>query len=236
MSQLQAKPASIKIFIMPVVLATILVVLLLSIYDGIKPVKPLKPLDTFENVHILDNASAFKCKDEVEPQLKSFEKATGICPYIITVKDSDWENTYESLDSYASKLYKDKFSDQQHFLIVCSVYEDNPATVGFYSTKSGTDANKILKGDLIDGFRDNFNQFLYKDHILIDDAVIKTFDDLVYCTGPFMYIDFVEVFFTIILIPITIIFFLKAIQLYTDRKRQYMYALKHEHQMIDEMK
>ncbi len=52
--------------------------------------------------------------------LVEFKETTGICPYIVTVSDSDWEDDYYLLADYAYDVYVERFNDEKHFLIVYS--------------------------------------------------------------------------------------------------------------------
>lgn len=106
------------IFMLPFVIGGLTITL--TAFASFRPLKPLTPQYTENGTHISDKIKAIDNKSELESSLNKFEDLTGICPYIMTVYDSDWNESFDSLEDYAFSLYTDKFYDEQHFLIVYS--------------------------------------------------------------------------------------------------------------------
>lgn len=148
--------------------------------EALKPIEKIEPLPEYENVHIQDNASIFNDTTTVESSLKSFENVTGICPYIITVYDCEWNQKYEGLSIYADYLYNKTFSDDQHFLLVCSI-DDNtstsvPANISFYPIE-GDSTRSLLSAGVMEKFKSELSENLQTNSVTTDDAFIKTFDN-----------------------------------------------------------
>ena len=95
------------------------------------------------------------------------------------LKDSDWEGKYMSLEKYAYSLYVNKFSDEQHFLIVYSK-PDDADTSDFvdwsWEGMQGDDTDNILTEVAMDIFNDDLEKYLTMDSVTTDNAFIKTFD------------------------------------------------------------
>ena len=70
---------------------------------------------------IHDLIGAIEDRKELLELMKTYNKATGICPVIYTVFDEEWNRDYENLEKYAYDKYVSNFSDEQHYLIVYSV-------------------------------------------------------------------------------------------------------------------
>jgi hypothetical protein len=74
--------------------------------------------------HVEDKIDVFADDDELEQALEQFEEVSGICPVVYTVYNEDWINEYSDLESYTYSMYVDNYPDEQHFVIVYSIPED----------------------------------------------------------------------------------------------------------------
>lgn len=98
-------------------------------FDSIKNDIPhkLDPVYVTPGTHIEDNIGVIDNEDDLEEALEEFEDVTGICPVVYTVYDEDWQDGYTDLESYAFDVYVDNYDDEQHFVIVYSIPEDQIA-------------------------------------------------------------------------------------------------------------
>lgn len=74
--------------------------------------------------HVEDRIDVFADDEELEQALGQFEEVSGICPVVYTVYNEDWLDEYADLETYAYSQYVDNYSDEQHFVIVYSIPED----------------------------------------------------------------------------------------------------------------
>ncbi|MDO5559893.1 MAG: TPM domain-containing protein [Oscillospiraceae bacterium] len=159
-------------------------VMMYTAYKQTKDAGTLTPLSTFESTHISDGAGVIDNDTQLEKTLKNFESTTGICPYIITVSDSDWDQDYGYLEDYAYTLYLENFDDEQHFLIVYSepdnVIFDNFADWSWEGIQ-GDDTDPIITEEHFSKFQRDLQKYLTKDDVSVTDAFNTAFSDsLVY--------------------------------------------------------
>lgn len=74
--------------------------------------------------HVEDKIDVFADDEDLEQALGQFEEVSGICPVVYTVYNEDWLDEYADLETYAYSQYVDNYSDEQHFVIVYSIPED----------------------------------------------------------------------------------------------------------------
>ncbi len=228
-------------FMIPFVIVSVFLVSMILSMVG--PPKKLKPLPEYGNVHIQDNALVFNDEEEIEPSLKSFEDLTGICPYIITVYDSDWQGKYTSLENYAYTLYVNKFPDEQHFLIVYSYPDTDYISESDFidwswETMVGDDTDNILNGPALSQFNDDLRKYLTMDSVTTDNAFIKTFNDskdYMMSGNPTNPNALFMIFFAVIWILATASGIITTIKGYIISQREYIVAPQEEQNMVDIM-
>lgn len=142
------------------------------------PPAKLKPSYVENQIHISDGADLIDNEIILEDTLNSFEDITGICPYIMTVYDSDWQGKYSTLERYAYSLYVNNFNDEQHLLIVYSEPE-NADELDFvdwsWEGMQGDDTDPILTESKFDVFREDLQKNLMKDSVPVGDAFNNAF-------------------------------------------------------------
>lgn len=145
---------------------------------GILKPKALKPLGTYEEAHIADNADVITDKVSLEQRLQNFENLTGICPFVETVYDSDWEDAYYDLEDYAYHLYLQKFDDEQHFLIVYSEPE-NTKELDYidwqWEGMQGDDTDSILTEHKFVIFQMDLQTYMEDETVSVGEAFEKAF-------------------------------------------------------------
>ena len=121
----RSKPQKVGIF-------TVILVLAFSGFAGFgtctalgdKIPHKLDPVYTSPAAHVEDKIDVFADDEKLEQALEQFEEVSGICPVVYTVYNEDWINEYADLESYTYSMYVDNYPDEQHFVIVYSIPED----------------------------------------------------------------------------------------------------------------
>ncbi len=154
--------------------------LIVSSISMIFPPAPLQSLTETTQSHIDDQIEVLDDEETLEAELRSFEELTGVCPYIITVRDSEWIADYESLERYSYSLYVNRFADEQHLLLVYS----EPAMAnesGFidwsWVEMQGDDVDAIMTGAKFDIFRQDLDKYLTIDKYSVAEAFQMTFSE-----------------------------------------------------------
>ncbi len=144
------------------------------------PPKPLKAVYASPGEHVKDEIGAIGSNRALETSMKSFETKTGICPYIITVYDSEWQGKYNSLEDYAYSLYVNNFADEQHFLLVYSEPEDADS-LDFvdwsWEGMQGDETDPILTVESMEKFNSDIQKYLTIDSLSTGDAFEKAFSN-----------------------------------------------------------
>ena len=78
------------------------------------------------NTRVIDNIDVISEEDEEELEeiLEDYNDVTGICPIIYTMYDEDYVGYYADLESFAYQKYVMEYDDEQHYLIVYSIPQD----------------------------------------------------------------------------------------------------------------
>ena len=91
---------------------------------------------SFYEPAVYDDRDLIDNDEALAATLNEYYAQTGICSVIYTVYDEDWSDvnpylntTYADLETYAYCTYVDNFSDEQHFVIVYSVPENDAELV-----------------------------------------------------------------------------------------------------------
>lgn len=145
---------------------------------AILPHKPLKPVYAQNGVHISDNADVIDNEAELERILNAFEDDTGICPYVMTVFDTDWNKTSSTLDGYAYSKYIRLFDDEQHFLVVYSQpknTQDRNDVDWSWEAIQGDDTDPILTKQAFQKFRDKLHGNLSNRNCSVGEAFALSF-------------------------------------------------------------
>lgn len=73
---------------------------------------------------VYDEADIIGNDQSLSATLDEYLANTGICPVVYTVYDEEWKSEYDDLQTYALHVYADNYSDLQHFVVVCSIPEN----------------------------------------------------------------------------------------------------------------
>lgn len=76
------------------------------------------------DTRVYDTAGVIADEDELEEVLEEYNDTTGICPVIYTIYTEDYQSGYGNLEDYAYDKYVSSYSDEQHYLVVYAVPED----------------------------------------------------------------------------------------------------------------
>lgn len=164
------------VFFIPFILAGILVSS--AAFFGAFGVKALTPQYSDTGNYIEDNIGVIDNYEYLNETLGEFQELTGICPYIITVYDSDWEKYYYNLENYAYDLYVNHFYDEQHFLIVYSesetVYE-NGFVDWSWEGMQGDDTDAIITSNKFSEFQEDLQRYLTMNDYTVGAAFQQAF-------------------------------------------------------------
>ncbi len=146
---------------------------------GIFPFR-LKPVYTRPASHIEDNTGCINNESELEEVLVKFENKTGISPYILTVTNSDWIENYTNLESYSYTAYLERFSDEQHFLVVYSdpLRDRNSDFIDWYwEGMQGDDTDAIISESHFAKFQTKLHSGLVRENVSVGEAFEDAFSD-----------------------------------------------------------
>lgn len=76
------------------------------------------------DTRVYDTAGVIADEDELEEVLEEYNDTTGICPVIYTIYTEDYQSGYGNLEDYAYDKYVSSYSDEQHYLVVYAIPED----------------------------------------------------------------------------------------------------------------
>ena len=76
------------------------------------------------DTRVYDDAGVIADEDELEEVLEEYNDTTGICPIIYTIYTEDYEEEYADLETYAYCKYVDNYSDEQHYVVVYAIPQD----------------------------------------------------------------------------------------------------------------
>ena len=175
------KSSVIELIIPLVILIPFMFVPIIALFSsGINfgPPKPLKTLSTYEQTHIADNIDVIN-ERELEPILAEFQTKTGICPYVMTVNNEDWQGRYSSLENYAYDLYVNTFGDEQHWLVIYSEPEtpDEDFNDWYWEGMQGNDTDRILTESKANKFLDSLHKYLTKNDVSVTEAFCIAFSE-----------------------------------------------------------
>lgn len=133
----------------------------------------LKPVYDTPDTHIEDSIGVIDNEDDLEDALSDFEDVTGICPVVYTVYDEDWQDGYTDLESYAFDVYVDNYDDEQHFVIVYSIPEDQIADFNSGDLEVPDFSWEAIQGDETDPIltQGMFRRFSKVFHNSLEDGV-----------------------------------------------------------------
>lgn len=73
---------------------------------------------------VIDNIDVIGDEDRLEDALEEFNDMTGICPIVYTMYVDDYRGDYADLEEFAYHYYVDNWSDEQHYLVVYAIPEN----------------------------------------------------------------------------------------------------------------
>ena len=135
-------------------LFTIIIVMLVFccaavVYEGFTPPSKLKGHYEEPDSHIM-GYDYLDSTDDLEDSLREFEEKTGICPIVFAVYNEDWAD-YHDLEDYAYDLYVDNYVDEEHFVVVYSIAQNDPGD-WYWETMIGDDTDSILTDSNVEHF------------------------------------------------------------------------------------
>lgn len=114
--------------------------------------------------------------------LNYFYSETGVQPYIILIKGTDefWQDSFDeaAADQYLEELYREKFSDEGHFVFAyfSSLDDSKEEMNGEFRYLSGLEADKIMDEEALTIFWANFEKNYYDTSLSIEEMIADTFE------------------------------------------------------------
>lgn len=128
---------------------------------------PLSDTLCTETDYYQDDQSLIESRTKLLSGLKSFYATTGVQPYVYITEEATLN------DSYAQKIYEEKFTDEGHFLLLIHNSYDNNGDENWDAYYLlGSDAANVIDDDLMDQFWDNYDT-AYADSSLSAEEVIS---------------------------------------------------------------
>ena len=138
-----------------------------STQTATKQREPLSDTLCTETDYYQDDQSLIESRTKLLSGLKSFYATTGVQPYVYITEEATLN------DSYAQKIYEEKFTDEGHFLLLIhNSYDSNGDENWDAYYLLGSDAAKVIDSDLMDQFWDNYDD-AYADSSLSAEEVIS---------------------------------------------------------------
>lgn len=168
----------LMIFLIPFIAFTVIAAAFLFMQS-----KPLEKLSTdyiCSGTHISDTIGVIHNESSLEQTLKDFEELTGICPEVMTVHDSQWKDDFYDLEDYAYYVYVNRFTDEQHFLIVYSepdIIPENGYVDWSWEGMQGDDTDPILTESSFREFQTALMNDLYDESKGVGEAFEGAFHD-----------------------------------------------------------
>lgn len=165
-------------FLALIVLVPIILVNIVIMFTCVS--HPHKLTGTDKNIVIDDRASVFDMTGGLESSLDSFFRKTGITPAVITVYNEDWKSDYSDLRDYARVLYKDKYNDGSHFVIVYSKAKKNASYDNWsWVAAQGDDTDKILTDKILEKFCESMQSHIADNtKYTVSSAISRSFVDI----------------------------------------------------------
>ena len=118
-----------------------------------------------------DEISVIKDDEGLEKTLTEYQELTGICTVVYTVYNNEWYEQYADLETYAYDTYVTNFKDEEHFVIVFSIPEneagcydgDTPYVPDYmWEAIQGDDTDPILTETMFKKFANTVQDVLEK--------------------------------------------------------------------------
>lgn len=124
---------------------------------------------------IEDKAGVLGSDHGLEEALEQFRKKTGITPAVVTIPQSAWQGSYNSLERYAYNRYLNEFSDEMHWLIV---YSSSPELERKWSFEGmqGNDTDSVLTEYTAAGFNEQLYANLSNAQLSVGESIADAFE------------------------------------------------------------
>lgn len=142
---------------------------------------PKKITSSYDNsIVIEDRAGVIENETELRKSLNAFLSETGIAPAVITVHNDEWKGNYSNLENYAFDLYVNRFSDENHWLIVYSQpVSVNPTFNDWYwEGMQGDNTDSVINERLLGVFNKTMQKSLMDNRVSVDTAIKTAFDEV----------------------------------------------------------
>lgn len=125
--------------------------------------KPLNPVYDNPSHYVYDTIDVLDNEDELEDVLDQMQENTGICPIVYTTVMEEYEGEYVDLESFAFVKYVSEWEDEQHYLLIYAIPQDEVEGVQNGSIDIPDYAYEIMMGDETDSIiSENIEESMYQ--------------------------------------------------------------------------
>ena len=141
-----------------------------STQTATKQREPLSDTLCTETDYYQDDQSLIESRTKLLSGLKSFYATTGVQPYVYITEEATLN------DSYAQKIYDEKFTDEGHFLLLIhNSYDSNGDENWDAYYLLGSNAAKVIDSDLMDQFWDNYDDAYADSSLSAEEVITQSF-------------------------------------------------------------
>ena len=160
-----------------------------AMFFSIRSTTPKKLSEQYDrpDSYVIDSIDVIDNEADLEDVLEEFNDMTGICPVIYTVYTEEYDRRYADLESYAYDYYVDNWSDEQHYLIVYAIPEDQADAFRsgelqvpdyYYEIMMGNDTDAIISESIEENIVSELHDRFERGESL-DRVFTKTFESLI---------------------------------------------------------
>ena len=141
-----------------------------STQTATKQRQPLSDTLCTETDYYQDDQSLIESRTKLLSGLKSFYATTGVQPYVYITEEATLN------DSYAQKVYEEKFTDEGHFLLLIhNSYDSNGDENWDAYYLLGSDAANVIDSDLMDQFWENYDNAYVDSDLSAEEVISQSF-------------------------------------------------------------
>jgi len=126
--------------------------------------------------HIENYSGFLDDTQELEQILRNIQDKTGVCP-VVEFCGEDWQDPYWIFSEYAENRYKEKFNDEQHFLLLYT-QSDAKRRKFDWAVVQGDKTGTYVSSDSFYTFQSGFQALLEDRNNTLDTAMISVFREL----------------------------------------------------------
>ena len=173
---LNRKPSPLRYVVLVLICILVVGTLLSAVTLGLRI--PTKIKTTYSNpVKLEDNLNVFDQSDALMNAVQKFYETTGI-PVTIVTGDNSWKDNYNSLENYAYDLYVQRYTDEDHWVIVYTTDGAEDFERWYFEGMQGDNTDDILTREVTDKFNTNLTKYIMNANYSESQAFAQAFSDI----------------------------------------------------------